>query len=68
MEFYIDLTEFKMNERRPVCEELLKERAKATFKTQELTYLLDGGKEKTMRRKELGSYLFRIICNCVYLI
>lgn len=43
-----------MNRKRPVCEELVKERAKATFNTQELTYLLDGGREKTQRRKELG--------------
>ncbi|XP_064474025.1 peroxisomal acyl-coenzyme A oxidase 1-like [Ornithodoros turicata] len=36
-----------------VCEELLRERAGATFNVTELTNLLDGGKDKTERRKEL---------------
>lgn len=34
--------------------DLIKERKKCTFNPQELTYLLDGGKEKTEARKERG--------------
>uniref|UniRef100_A0A147BTC4 Acyl-coenzyme A oxidase n=1 Tax=Ixodes ricinus TaxID=34613 RepID=A0A147BTC4_IXORI len=36
-----------------VCEELRRERAGATFDIAELTHLLDGGRDKTERRKEL---------------
>ncbi|EEC03946.1 peroxisomal acyl-CoA oxidase, putative [Ixodes scapularis] len=36
-----------------VCEELRRERSGATFDIAELTHLLDGGRDKTERRKEL---------------
>ncbi|KAJ8736601.1 hypothetical protein PYW08_007257 [Mythimna loreyi] len=35
-----------------VNEDLVKERAKCTFNVEELTYFLDGGKDKTLERKE----------------
>ena len=38
----------------PVNHDLLKERSKASFDPRELTYFLEGDKEKTIRRKELG--------------
>lgn len=41
-----------------VNKDLVKERKNATFKIAELTNFLDGNKEKTDRRKELGEYLF----------
>jgi len=37
--------------------DLQSERDKATFDTTELTHILDGGKIRTKRRKELGNYL-----------
>jgi len=37
----------------PVNEDIAKERATATFNVQELTHIIDGGSEKTKRRKEL---------------
>lgn len=37
-----------------VNEDLIKERAKCTFNVAELTYFLDGGRDKTMERKERG--------------
>lgn len=41
-----------------VNKDLVKERKNATFEIVELTNFLDGNKEKTNRRKELGDYLF----------
>ncbi|XP_069100899.1 peroxisomal acyl-coenzyme A oxidase 1-like [Argopecten irradians] len=38
--------------------DIAKERLKATFNPQELTYMLDGGKENTDRRKELENLMF----------
>ena len=37
-----------------VNEDLVRERAKCTFNVEELTYFLDGGKDKTLERKERG--------------
>lgn len=37
-----------------VNEDLQRERESGTFNTEELTNLLDGGKEKTQERRELG--------------
>lgn len=37
-----------------VNSDLIKEREKCTFNTVELTYLLDGGEEKTNERKSRG--------------
>ncbi|XP_005109417.2 peroxisomal acyl-coenzyme A oxidase 1 [Aplysia californica] len=39
----------------PVNKDLVKERATASFKVAELTHIIDGGPEKTKRRKELES-------------
>lgn len=36
-----------------VCAELVRERSSSSFHIAELTHLLDGGKDKTERRKEL---------------
>ena len=46
--------EFLKDWKNDVNPDLQKERDTATFKTEELTRLLDGGVEKTQRRKELG--------------
>ena len=46
--------EFLKDWKNDVNTDLQKERDTATFKTEELTYILDGGAEKTKRRKELG--------------
>lgn len=43
-----------------VNKDLVKERKNATFEITELTNFLDGNKEKTDRRKELGDYLFSL--------
>ena len=39
---------------KPVNADLVQERKKATFNVQELTHFIDGGPERTKRRKELG--------------
>jgi len=39
---------------KPVNADLAQEREKATFNVQELTHFIDGGPERTKRRKELG--------------
>jgi acyl-CoA oxidase len=39
-----------------VNEDLLRERAKCTFDTTELTNFIDGGKQGTAERRELGKY------------
>ena len=39
---------------KPVNADLAREREKATFNVQELTHFIDGGPERTKRRKELG--------------
>lgn len=44
-----------------VNKDLVKERKNATFEILELTNFLDGNKEKTSRRKELGNYLFSFL-------
>lgn len=41
---------------RKINPDLIKERKLCTFDTLELTYLLDGGKEKTAERKWRGIY------------
>ena len=46
--------EFLKDWKNDVNPDLQKERDTTTFKTQELTHILDGGVEKTNRRKELG--------------
>ena len=35
---------------------LAKERDKTTFCVEELTYIIDGGKNKTQRRRKMGMY------------
>lgn len=47
-----------MDSRKPEHEDLKKERLKSTFNPLELTYLLDGGREKTKIRRELESKFF----------
>lgn len=42
---------------RKINPDLQKERATATFNVGELTHIIDGGKEKTKRRKQIGGYL-----------
>lgn len=37
-----------------VCEDLVRERKKCTFDVQELVHLIDGGKDRTKERKEVG--------------
>lgn len=37
-----------------VNEDLKREREKCTFNTEELTNFLDGGADKTLRRRKLG--------------
>lgn len=58
--------------RKEVNKDLVKERKNATFEIAELTNFLDGNKEKTNRRKELGNYtfLFLFLFNsyCLYFI
>lgn len=34
--------------------DIIKERRSATFNTEELTYILNGGPEKTKRKREIG--------------
>lgn len=51
-----------------VNKDLVKERKNATFKIAELTNFLDGNKEKTDRRKELGDYLFSFFIFIHYLL
>lgn len=46
--------EFLKDWKNEVNPDIQKERNTCTFNIQELTYLLDGGQEKTKRRKELG--------------
>lgn len=41
--------------KKAVNKDLVKERKNATFEIVELTNFLDGNKEKTNRRKELGN-------------
>lgn len=43
-----------MGKSQEVNPDLLKERRKCTFDTQELTHLLDGGADKTEERKSRG--------------
>lgn len=42
-----------------MCEDLVRERNKCTFKVQELTNLIDGGADKTAERKEIED----LVCN-----
>lgn len=37
--------------------DLAKERQNATFDVEKLTYILDGGPEKTKRRREIGKFV-----------
>ena len=57
--------------RKEVNKDLVKERKNATFEIVELTNFLDGNKEKTNRRKELGNYqlllLFSFCTFCLML-
>lgn len=46
--------------KKEVNKDLVKERKNATFEIVELTNFLDGNKEKTNRRKELGDYLLSL--------
>lgn len=39
-----------------VNEDLVRERAKCTFDIKELTCIVDGGHENTLKRKEVGEY------------
>ena len=41
--------------------DLQKERNNATFPTEELAYILDGGEGMTKRRREVGEYHFLVI-------
>ena len=41
--------------------DLRKERESPSFCLTELTHLLDGGKDKTARRKEIGMYMYKQI-------
>ncbi|XP_060576845.1 peroxisomal acyl-coenzyme A oxidase 1-like [Ruditapes philippinarum] len=50
--------EFLKDWKNEVNPDLQKERDTCTFNIQELTFLLDGGQEKTKRRKELENILF----------
>lgn len=36
--------------------DIIKERQNATFDVEKLTYILDGGLEKTKRRREIGEF------------
>ena len=38
--------------------DLARERKSASFNVQELTHFIDGGSDRTKRRKELGKYWF----------
>ena len=49
--------EFLKDWKNDVNPDLQKERDTATFKPEELTQILDGGVQKTQRRKELGANL-----------
>ncbi|KAL3852532.1 hypothetical protein ACJMK2_016159 [Sinanodonta woodiana] len=54
-----NIDEFLRKEwRNTVNPDLQKERDTRTFNTDELTYILDGGKEKTRRRREIEKLLF----------
>lgn len=37
--------------------DILKERQNANFDVEKLTYILDGGLEKTKRRREIGEFM-----------
>ena len=50
--------EFLKDWKNDVNPDLQKERDTATFKPEELTHILDGGGQKTQRRKELGANSF----------
>ena len=54
--------EFLKDWKNDVNPDLQKERDTATFNTKELTHILDGGEAKTKRRKELGYFLFPLLC------
>ncbi|KAG7310807.1 hypothetical protein JYU34_003634 [Plutella xylostella] len=43
-----------------VNEDLVAERRKCTFDTQELTYIIDGGKEETQKRHEVENIVTSI--------
>ena len=56
--------EFLKDWKNDVNPDLKKERDTATFKTEELTHVIDGGEAKTKRRKELGClYIYIILYN-----
>lgn len=39
-----------------INEDLIKERAKCNFDVSEVTHILDGGKENTLKRKKIGKF------------
>lgn len=43
---------------KPVNEDLAKERRACTFNIEEVTNILDGGKDKTLQRKKIGNCFF----------
>lgn len=49
-----------MTSSKPVNEDLAKERRSCTFNIEEVTNILDGGKDKTLQRKKIG--------NCFYIL
>lgn len=57
--YYIKSLTMKQNRR--INPDLIKERQSCNFKTLELTYLLDGGKEKTDDRKWRGIIVYTCI-------
>lgn len=52
--------EMKVNKtKRDVNPDLAKERLKCNFNIEEVTYIIDGGKEKTLQRKKIGEFYSR---------
>lgn len=41
--------------------DIMKERRNATFDVEKLTYILDGGSEKTKRRREIGEFKMSLL-------
>ena len=58
--------EFLKDWKNEVNPDLQKERDTCTFNTQELTTILDGGQDRTKRRKEFGKYLWIKIDDCLF--
>lgn len=50
--------DYKMATNNKVNEDLVKERLKCDFDLEEVTNILDGGKENTIKRRKIGKKLF----------